>query len=202
MVKILKRLAHMKTFVGMLLLIIWPSLIFGQSLYPTAFQKGSVLLGSELVIGWGETNSNGYNFSTTSLTIVPKAALFLTNGLAVGIATDYTATKFNEYSFDVSANDFSIGPLIRVYSFDGFFAQSSFTFGKITKGFDEPRIRKFTLGVGYAFSVSQVVFIEPVIEYRNRKFEIDSQYSNDQIEMALNEFIVAIGIGIYIQKKP
>lgn len=201
----------MKTLITILLfsLVLCSQENFGQSLYPTAFQKGSYLLGSEFAIGWGSTrydHQNGdYHFNTTAFTFAPKAALFLTNGLAVGITVDLTANKYSDpglYETKVSTTDLSIGPLIRVYAFDGFFVQSSFTFGKMLKGFDEPGIRKFNMGVGYAFHASKQVFIEPVLLYRHSNFKIQNNYGTGETTLKTNEFVVAIGVGIYFHKQP
>jgi hypothetical protein len=186
-------------------LVLATSQIYGQSLYRTVFQKGSFLLGCEFAMGWGASNFYGdyeYHFNTTAFTLTPKAALFLTNGFALGIAADYTANKFNDYDFGVSTTDLSIGPLVRVYTYDGFFIQSSFTFGKMTKGLSKPDIRKFNIGIGYAFPVSKLVFIEPVVLYRNTKLKIEGEDGEGRIDQKLNEFVVVIGVGIYLHKQP
>ena len=191
----------MKTFNVLVLCALLPCLTFGQSLYPTAFQKRSVLLVGELAIGWGAGDNDEYRVNTTAFTLAPKVALFLTNGFALGITADYTANKFNEYNLNVSTTDLSVGPLIRVYSFDGFFVQSSFTFGKMIKGLDNTDIRKINLGVGYAFPVGKVVFIEPVVLYRNTKLKIKDEDGADEIDLKLNEFVVSVGVGIYLRKQ-
>jgi hypothetical protein len=198
---------NMKTLITILFcaLVLCPHENLGQSLYRPAFQKGSFLVGGELAIGWGSskfTEYSEYHFNTTGFTFAPKAALFLTNGLALGITADYTASKYDEYDFNVSTTDLSIGPLIRVYAFDGFFVQSSITFGKMIKGFDEAGATKFNMGVGYAFPASKLVFIEPVILYRNTKLKIESQYGQGETELKVNEFVVAVGVGIYFHKQP
>lgn len=197
-----------KVAIALLTLLLCCSQAFGQSLYRAAFRKGTFATSANFSLGWG-TISGNYDYegiNSTSHTITPRLGFFPANGILIGIVADFSSTKYSNYDVENTSKENTYGPVIRVYTPDGFFVHLDFTIGKTSwEYFDgyinwevNTKIRKFQFGTGYAFLIGRSVAIEPLIMYQDNtgKSDRDSNFDFDK-----SEFIASVGLSYFFHKK-
>lgn len=133
-------------------------------------QKGNILVGGDLAnFNIGLKKDAGYNIN-----LVPKAAWFINNNVAVGAYAKFGISKANKES--ATATDYGVGPLARYYVNDPkvnllqhgrwFFEGNVGIEGQnVSKGGGSTNGLGLGVGPGYAYFITPNVGLETLLKY-------------------------------------
>jgi hypothetical protein len=189
-------------------------IVSAQTSYPEAIHKGSVLTGGSATINFidvvretsDQGNGNNEKEKYTSFSFTPKAGFFFANGLAVGLTADLTTLTWQGDSKS-TASQFSLGPMVRFYTADGFFLSADFMIGKYIERHsgslgsetDQTDLTLWQLGAGYAFFLNEYVSVEPSITYR--KTAASRKVDQTDSKANISELMFGVGFNIFLHRK-
>ena len=156
--------------------------IFASS-YSQFIEKGSIITNGSF--SFYSTKYKESKDKTSGLDIVPMASYFVIDNFAIGVMVDYHHEMVKNDAADskTTINSFLFGPVARYYLKNGFFAQGDFGFGKNKSKYEfggsssaetEYDVTQIRIGIGYAFRIGGIAFVEPIIGYKSRKNKYDS----------------------------
>ena len=184
-----------------------------QSKYPMSLQKGTISAGGGVSFSFGKLESSSSSpygsgsskYSYSKISFEPRVSYFVTDGLAIGLITDYTSIGMKPENGEKSTEtQYAIGPMVRFYLPGGFFIHSDYSFGKYNSRYgsdnnDQSGLTKYTLGVGYAAFISEKIAIEPSVTYRNTT--IKDQEGEFSGKSSLGEFVIGVSINFFLNWK-
>jgi outer membrane protein len=186
---------------------------FAQPEHHPAVRKGSVLINGNLAVSFGTATSDyksSYGSSNddsgyTSWTLSPKVGFFVANGFLMGLGVDLKSEtlKYETNDSKATSTQYTLGPIIRYYVPGGFFVHADVSFGKSIEKYsvdhEDAKIVKWEVGSGYAFFVNNHVSIEPNFVYR--KYTNTRKEDDIEFKGTLGEFVVGVGIGIFLHNQ-
>ena len=186
---------------------------FCISLSATAqIEKGTILANGSASLSFssyrdiedGVTESDS---KTTSFWLTPRAGLFFTDALLVGIGIGFSGgmTKYDDgdkYSY----SSVSFTPYVRYYLPQGFFGQleigpgintDKWEFDSGTDDEDKYKVFTWSIGAGYAFFLNDNIALEPMISYAATNYT-DSNNTDQKDKYGTLGF--HMGLSIYFDR--
>lgn len=164
------------------LLLVVMAGIFTSS-YGQFIDKGSVIANGSF--SFYSTKFKDSEDKYSGFDIMPWAGYFVADNFAVGLMFSYEndVVKNDNLNSKTTDNTFQVGPVIRYYLNNGFFAQGTVGFGKVkskseydgsTSYDSEYDTFEYRIGIGYAIRITESVFFDPVIGFKSNKEKYDS----------------------------
>jgi hypothetical protein len=187
-----------------------------QSEYRSALQKGSMLVGGSLSMGFGnekvEYSMTSFNSTSeaikNSFSFDPTIAFLAGNGFAVGLAIDLTSETLKDKDDDSkeTTTEYAIGPVLRYYLKSNTFFFGSLGFGKSiykssgSDGSDKYKGNRtlWSVGIGQAIFLGENVALEPSIAYQSNALKYDEGESD--ITYRDGQVVIGLGLSIYLRK--
>jgi outer membrane protein len=204
------------TLITVALLFMLCTKIIAQSEYRPALQKGSMLVGGSLSLGFGnqkeefkyQSGSSTEETTKNSFSLNPSIGLFIGSGFSLGLSVDLTSETLKDKSDDskYTLTQYALGPIARYYTKAGTFFFGDLAFGKAvykstyTGGSDEEAANRtlWKLGVGHAIFLNEHVALEPSVSYQSNILKSKENGSEDI--SSVGQLVLGLGLSIYLQK--
>ena len=179
--------------------------IFNNSFGQNFIEKSSVSLGGGFF--FSSTSSDGSDHNTNIISLNPQFDYFFIKNFSVGLTFDYSRTSYGDFN----QTDWGVGPAARYYiSTNNILPFIGIGYSFSTEKYSSPsdyRLDKSQIifSGGIEAFISQNIAIEPIVQYRiiNDKIhnsEVGPYFFNGSRELASKEFMMGIGIKMFLRK--
>jgi outer membrane protein len=204
------------TLIAIALVFIQCTQIIAQSEYRSALQKGSVLAGGGLSMGFGnqkeefkyQSGSSTDETTKNSFSLNPTVGFFIANGFSLGLSVDLTSETLKDKSDDskYTLTQYALGPVMRYYTKAGTFFFGDFAFGKAiykstyTGGSNEEDANRtlWKVGIGHAIFLNEHVALEPSVSYQSNNLKSKEDGAEDI--SSVGQVVIGLGLSIYLRK--
>ena len=175
--------------------------------------KGSWLVGGGAGLNFNNQSAdvNGRNIDLnkeTTLSLLPGAGYFVSDGLAIGASLDYTTAWFKTADDVVEVTSTRLGfvPFVKYYHPSGVFGQASAGLGTINTNSESNGISlenssnffSWGLSLGYAIFLNDHVSLEPAVNYASVASSLDDP-ANDVTQIS-RDLQITVGFNIFLFK--